>query len=348
MRAVMTKCPVCDQKDLVLAASPASIHAEVRLRREFVLARLARRAPRAELKDLTEFMHGLPAPLYACSACGLLIRGEPSVFGVASYESDPNDQDLMAQLFPKYVAGFRQKRQAYCQLLRPCAEILEVGSHLGAFLTVAEEWDWRPQGLDVGRDTVAFQQARGLSVNRQVVEDASHPPGAFDAVFIWNCFEQLQHPASTLAAVHRLLSCHGLLIIRLPNAGFYRALRTEIQPWRDDDLVLHALAYNNLLGFPYLHGHTAESLTRLVSQWGFDSVGGFNSELVTMPFPDVSRRIAGEQRAISRVIAAWSSKTMAQTGGLTGPWIELVFRKIERPARPRLRRGDPRFLRRAA
>jgi hypothetical protein len=87
----------------------------------------------------------------------------------------------------------------------------------------------------------------------------------------------------------------------------------------------------------------------------------FNSELVTMPFPDLNRRIAEEQKIVSRAVAAWSLTIAAQTGRLSGPWIELVFRKVEEPAwKERRRRKDPgaeagwrsnidlRFLRRAA
>ena len=118
----MEQCPVCGSRDFNVAASIDSIDDEVRLRREFVLTRMGRNASRNELKDLTEFMYGGPAPLQACAECGLLIRAEKSGSAAPSYEEDPNDPELMAQLFPRYVDAFRRKEQNYRQLLRPHAD----------------------------------------------------------------------------------------------------------------------------------------------------------------------------------------------------------------------------------
>ncbi len=299
------------------------------MQREFVFSRLARKADRSELKDLTDFMHGFTAPLAACRNCGVVTRAERRLRAADSYEEDPNDPDLMTQVYPRYVEAFRHKRIAYEPLLKPHADVLELGSHLGAFLQTAEEWSWRPAGLDIGKDTSDFVRSHGLPVYRQTVEDATLRAGSFDAVFVWNCFEQLPEPAPTLAAIHKLLNRYGLLVIRVPNADFYRTLGHQFENGGRQEFILHALAYNNLLGFPYLHGYTAASLNGLVTQWGFEYVRGFNSELVTMPFADITRRIRQEQTAVSRAVAGWSSATTTETGTLTGPWIELVYRRLE-------------------
>jgi hypothetical protein len=80
-----------------------------------------------------------------------------------------------------------------------------------------------------------------------------------------------------------------------------------------------------------------ESLNRLVTRWGFEPVRGFNSELVTMPFGDVSQRIFEEQTAISEAVRR-----------LMGPWMELVYRKVEMPWRGTKCKMDARFLERAS
>jgi hypothetical protein len=110
---------------------------EIRSREQFIHSRLNRKASLPELKDLTDFMHGFAAP---------------------------NDPGIMAQLLPRYVQAFRNKEPGFRHLLRPHAEVLEAGSHLGAFLQVAEEWNWRATGLDVGSDTAGFTQSTGLTV----------------------------------------------------------------------------------------------------------------------------------------------------------------------------------------
>jgi SAM-dependent methyltransferase len=334
------------------------IRAEIQLRNSFVFERIGRRAARSELKDLVDFMHGFPAPLARCSSCGTLVRGEQRVREAHSYQGDPNDLDLMAHVYPLYLEAFRRKSNVYRPLLKPHADVLEIGSHLGAFLQAAAEWSWNTAALDVGNDTVEFARSRGFRLERNVIEEASFPRGTFDAVFVWNCFEQIPEPGEMLTAIHFVLKRHGLLVIRVPNSLFYGMLSRQLQRKNQEaeSFTVHALAYNNLLGFPYLYGYSAEALNRIVSYYGFKPVCGANSELVTMPFSDITPRITREQTAISQAVSEWSAAAAAKKGQLAGPWIEMVFRKVHDPASskgsparrlPR-RKINPRFLERAA
>jgi 2-polyprenyl-3-methyl-5-hydroxy-6-metoxy-1,4-benzoquinol methylase len=320
------------------AVSAAALQAEVEQRNQFIHERLRRKANRSELKDLTDFMHDGPARLFRCASCGLAVRDEPDVRATDSYEEDPNDPDLMQHVYPRYVEAFRNKAGAYRERLRPGASVVEVGSHLGGFLQAAEEWNWRPVGLDIGRDTSEFARRQGgLTVRRETLEDTRIASGSADAVFIWNCFEQLAEPATALHHARRLLGPGGLLVVRVPNLRFYLERQGDTE----------GLAWNNLLGFPYLYGYTAEALNRLVRQSGFEPVRGYNSELVTMPFPDPSLAVTNEQIANSRRIAEWSSRSTKESCSLTGPWIEIVYRKMSEAqrSRPKL---DLHFLERAA
>jgi SAM-dependent methyltransferase len=236
------------------------------------------------------------------------------------------------------VEFFRNKEAAFRDRLRPRASVIELGSHLGGFLQVAEEWDWRPVGLDIGKDTSDFARRRGLTVRRETIEDTKLGYATADAVFIWNCFEQLADARPTLEAAYRLLRPHGLLVLRVPNARFYLDHRGRNEDW---------LAWNNLLGFPYLHGYTDESLNRLVSSHGFEPVRGFNSELLTTPFAELTQPLAAEQRAVSEAVAHDSSEKTRIHDSLTGPWIEVIYRKQREVKRwrPRI---DLHFLERSA
>jgi SAM-dependent methyltransferase len=320
------------------AVSAAALASEVERRNHFVQSRLRRKASRAELKDLTDFMHDGPARLARCARCGLLLRDETDVRATASYEEDPNDPDLMQHVYPRYVESFRNKADAYRDRLNAGASVIEVGSHLGGFLQAAEEWNWRPAGLDIGYDTSEFARKIGLTVRRETIEDTRLPAGSADAVFVWNCFEQLADPGATLRSAWRLLARHGLLVLRVPNGDFYLERR-----FQDDG----ALEWNNLLAFPYLHGYSAVTLNRVARRHGFEPVRGFNSELITMPFPDPSAAVTAEQIATSSRTGEWSSRTTAERGTLTGPWIEIIYRKRDEIQRcePKI---DLRFLERAA
>jgi hypothetical protein len=99
----------------------------------------------------------------------------------------------MRHLYPRYRDAFARKCGHFQPLLPPGAEVLEVGSHLGSFLEIAETWSWKPVGLDIGRETSAFARHQGGTVKRVSFDDYS-PPARPDAIFIWNYFEQLDDP----------------------------------------------------------------------------------------------------------------------------------------------------------
>ncbi len=260
--------------------------------------------------DLTDFMHGDPAPLLSCALCGIGVRDEPER---ASYESDVYDSNLMKHLYPRYLRAFRQKEPHFRELLRPRAEVLEVGSHLGAFLQAAEEWEWRPTGLDVGQDTSSFARRLGARVIRQSIEDARIQPRSADAVFIWNCFEQIENPGSALRAARSKLKRDGLLIVRVPNFEYYRrAGRSSLM-----------LGYNNLLGFPYRFGYTPESLSALLRQHGFRPVAALNSTLLTMPFPELTPEVRCENQA---AFSRYAGSRFVRPESAEGPWMEIVAR----------------------
>jgi SAM-dependent methyltransferase len=348
----IAECPVCGSSTFAPAVALSSIAEEIRFRDDFVHARIGYKASPTELKDLTDFMHGFAAPLISCIGCGLVMRAESQVRAADNYEEDPNDPDLMMQVYPRFVEAFRNKEAAYRDLLPERADILELGSHLGGFMQAAEEWNWYPIALDIGRATSTFARRRGFEVRREVIEDTALRASTFKAVFIWNCFDQLPDPAATLQHSWRLLKHHGLLVLRVPNVLFYRVLGRQFWHGARDRFIVRALAYNNLLGFPYLYGYDAEALKSLVERHGFKYLRGFNSELLTMPFADLTRRIDSEQKSISAAVADWSTRTTVESGTLTGPWIEMLFRKVEDPVRTRSRlprrRIDTRFLERAA
>ncbi|HEY3840451.1 MAG TPA: methyltransferase domain-containing protein [Bryobacteraceae bacterium] len=284
---------------------------EVGIRSRFVRKHIGHHPDRAELMDLTRFMHGRPEKLVKCAFCGLAMREENAP---AHYADDLYDPVLLAHLFPRYLQAFQEKERNYRELLRPRAEVLEVGSHLGAFLAAGEEWGWRPTGIDVGEYTSAFARRQGLRVKRTAIEDARIGDRSLDGVFIWNCFEQMERPREALGSLRPMLRRHGVLVIRVPNFAFYQNRRS-----------LRELAFNNLLGFPYLTGHTPGSLVRLVRQFGFEPVAGFDSTLLILPFPNVSRELESEMEAAYALYRSAGSKSPDR---LAGPWIEIAFRVV--------------------
>lgn len=300
---------------------------EMLLRAQFVLDRVHRAPRRAERKDLTEFARNDITPILQCSTCCALSRksAEPDE---EAYVEDEYDASAMEALLPRYVAAFRKKEAPYRTLLPPGATVLEVGPHFGAFLEVAREWGWQAQGVDIGKDTTEFVRAHGHTVHNATLEECAFQDAVFDGVFVWNCIEQIDDPRPTLAAARRVLRRGGLLVLRTPNALFYRECRRYLETKVDTELataITRTLAYNNLLGWPYLNGYSDAHLDRLAQDFHRDR--GLDADLLTVPFPDIEFDMVAEKEAAAAALRGWSALDRhAAAGELTGSWIEVCYR----------------------
>lgn len=327
----MPTCPVCFGSAFSTLVPSSKIDEECRERERFIAQRLARPASGDELKDLTEFFHQGKADILACATCKLLLREEHQPPAAETYSDDEYDPSVMERLYPRYLDAFRQKEKPYRALLSEGARILEVGSHYGAFLQTAEEWGWRAEGVDVGKDTSRFARSKGFTIHAKELTDCRFAESSFDAVFIWNCFEQIADPKPTLAESRRILKPNGLLTVRTPNGLFYaicqKLLSEKDLRSRAAEFLTEAMGYNNLLGFPYLYGYSAATLERLMEQFGFRSEGMLNSELITLPLPENPDWVEAEERAISNEVRMLARSVLSNREGvLTGPWIEMWFR----------------------
>src|SRR5213076_2119134 len=194
-----------------------------------------------------------------CRDCDILVRREADA---PSFETDHYEAFAMERMLRAHINAYRRKRRLYQPLLQRGARIVEVGSYIGGFLHVAREWGWDAIGVDVGHDTAHFARAHGYTTLDGSLEQCAFESHAFDGVFIWNTFEQIADPKQLLAEVRRILKPGGVLVIRTPNANFYRAAA---------DVPL--LGHSNLLAFPHLYGYTRRSLNRLVTSRGFATAG---------------------------------------------------------------------------
>jgi 2-polyprenyl-3-methyl-5-hydroxy-6-metoxy-1,4-benzoquinol methylase len=328
----MSICPICSGTSFAPIASRERLEQECRVRATFVNQRLSHPVTPNEAKDLTDFFHAEKAEIEECKTCSLLIRTEYERPPAEDYSKDDYDPEVIEREYPEYVAAFRRKEGTYRELLPSGARVLEVGSHYGAFLQVAAEWGWRAEGVDVGKDTSSFACSKGFLVQKVELQDAGFPEETFDAVFIWNCFEQIEQPKPLLQACRRVLKPGGLLTLRTPNGLFYSICQSLLSDGtlntETEQFLVDAMGYNNLLGFPYLYGHNRATLQRLVEPYGFRIDGFLNSELLTLPVPDKSRAVQEEERAINKEMRMLANSIISDKAGvLAGPWIEVWFRR---------------------
>ncbi|HLH01623.1 MAG TPA: class I SAM-dependent methyltransferase [Bryobacteraceae bacterium] len=312
--------------------SAAALDAEAQLRSRFIRQRVTHPLAPAEKKDLTDFFHNEEADLLTCVHCGLLVRARHHSPPAGDYSADSYDQAAIERLYPDYLKAFTAKESPYRALLPPTARVIELGSHYGAFLETAANWGWKATGVDVGEDSSRFARSRGLDVRIGELKDCSFEAGACDGVFIWNCFDQIEDPRSVLQEAARILKRSGLLVVRTPNGLFYTLCQTLL---RDSSLsaeaanfLIEAMAYNNLLAFPYQYGYSRATLELLIEPFGFHPEGMLNSELLTLPLPERPDWVVAQERQIRQGVDLLERSVLrSQDGELAGLWIELWFRK---------------------
>lgn len=310
------RCPVCRRTEASIVATAAEIRTEVEERWAFHLGRL-RPGTRTEcLVDRAIFSQRPPMQVVQCLACGTLFR-DPAEIGsavVTLYTGETIDPDVMRDLFDAQRRPFRRQAAKLTEVAGRVGTGLEVGSYVGAFLAAAREEGWTFQGLDVNDRACDFARGLGFRVTRGTLADL--PRGcAFDAVTIWNCFEQLPDPAAAAAIARTILTRRGVLAVRVPNGSFYATVRRHLTG-PAAAIARALLAHNNLLGFPYRYGFTPASLTALLRAAGFEAKLVVPEVLVPMATRWTRRWAATEERLLKlglRLLA----------GRLPAPWFEV-------------------------
>lgn len=335
----MIRCPVCSAPSFSVLMTAKALREETEIRNQFIRERLTRPLSEAESKDLTDFFHNEQADLLACDTCGLLLRSEREEPAAQSYSEDEYDAGAIENIYPKYVRAFAAKETPYRGLLPAGAKVVELGSHYGAFLEVASRWGWNAVGVDIGKDSSRFARSHGFDVRSCELSECRFESGSLDGLFIWNCFDQIEKPRPILDQARRILKRDGLLVVRTPNGLLYARCQGllrdgALQP-EARQFLIEAIAYNNLLAFPYKYGYSGATLERLIAPFGFRCEGTLNSELITLPLPEDPDWVKQEERTIQEGVELLARSVLRSAKGeLAGPWIELWFRRDETVLRP--------------
>lgn len=312
----LTRCVVCGEADTLEIASAADIRAEAELLWEFHMRRLSPRTPPERLVDRVTFSQSPPWRVVRCQVCGLVYRNpmEKREALRETYTDAAPARDALLALHHGQRASFRVQAARLSRHLsrKGTGGGLEVGSYVGAFLAAARDAHWQFEGLDVNPHVNAFTRSMGFVVHDGDLEHF-RPDRTFDAVAIWNTFDQLPDPRTAVGAAVRLLRPGGTLAIRVPNGECYARLRPHLtssvraRRWR----TTYALAANNLLTFPYRFGFSPAALTQLLSDKGFhvDRVVGD----VLVPTADEWTRgwAVAEERMLKPLTKLWK------------PWFEM-------------------------
>jgi SAM-dependent methyltransferase len=314
----LPECPACGGREAAEIASREAIRREMEALWAFHLRRLRPGAPATALTDRLAFTQPPPLRLLSCTCCGTLRRdpeeGETNLLD--RYAAEALSPAVLGALFEAQRTSARRQMDRLARLGGPRGEGLEVGLYTGAFLAAAEGSGWRFHGIDVNEGAVAFARSLGLSADRGTLEDLP-VERRYDALAIWNCFEQLPAPRTALHRAHALLRPGGVLALRVPNGAFYRRCRARLDG-AAHHLAVALLAHNNLLAFPYRYGFTPASLTYALEAAGF-RVAAIHAEALVPTADRWTRRWAvWEERTAKALLRRLPARS--------APWLELYAR----------------------
>jgi 2-polyprenyl-3-methyl-5-hydroxy-6-metoxy-1,4-benzoquinol methylase len=313
----LAPCPVCGTADHDVVANADHIRREVELLWEFHTPRLRPDTPPARLADRVAFSQHPPLNVVRCSCCSLVYRNprERAYELRATYEHDSPDRAVLESLFNNQRRSFRTQARRLTRALGRTGRGVEIGSYVGAFLDAARAEGWTFEGLDINSCLVSFARQRGLQVTLGDITSLDDTT-RYDAVAIWNTFEQLPDPRDVVRQAHTALHDGGILALRVPNGDYYAAVRRHLDG-PASSIARALLAQNNLLTFPYRHGFTPRSLRTLLERAGFTIVSMIGSPLVptsdewTRPWATLEERLV---------------KSLLRPLGRLGvmPWIEVL------------------------
>lgn len=315
-----TRCAVCGGSDTCELAGPDDIRAEAELLWQFHMRRLSPRTPPDRLVDRVAFSQDPPWRVVQCRTCGLVYRNpvEKRDELRETYADDAPSSDALRALHEAQRRSYRAQARRLTRHFSRRGTGLEVGSYVGAFLAAARESRWQFEGLDVNARVNAFVRSLGFVVHDGDLE-RFHWERTFDAVAIWNTFDQLPDPRGALRAAGHLLRSDGVLALRVPNGECYARWRARLgsRSRAVRGAAVSILARNNLLTFPYRFGFSPPSLTRLLRETGFETERVVSDVLVPTADEFTKRWAALEERVIKPLTKRWS------------PWFEVYAGKTE-------------------
>jgi 2-polyprenyl-3-methyl-5-hydroxy-6-metoxy-1,4-benzoquinol methylase len=322
---MIVPCLACGSRRFRLLLSPDEVQEEGKWLRRFHLKR-----GRSDLTDVADFTQCDPVSIMQCGDCGTLVRNpQPTPDALARlYRHDRYSAQTLEQLFECERDFFAAKADHVSSLIPAKGSVLEVGSFVGSFLTAAESKNLKALGVDVGDDTCRFTKERGLNVRRGDFRTLEMNQ-TFDAVCIWNTFDQMNEPDTVLARSYELLNPNGYLVVRVPNGLFKVACLMAERCSRHARQARTAQAYNNFTTFPYLVGYTPRSIKALLGKYGFRIKEMRGETIMPLCGADSNSRAAREERRTKRAVMLASRLALDRHNLFLYPWMTIVAQKIE-------------------
>jgi 2-polyprenyl-3-methyl-5-hydroxy-6-metoxy-1,4-benzoquinol methylase len=195
-----------------------------------------------------------------CRRCGMvsampMIGGEEIVDGYRQVvdEAYLSEEGARRELF----AWIADAMDGY---VVPGKRLLEFGSSVGLFLSVAGDRGWDARGVEPSK--WAVEQGRrlfGVALEQGSLEDFRAEPQSADVLVLLDVLEHVVDPLEALRSLRAALEPEGLLVLSTLNlAGVHARVRGDRWPW-----FIRS----------HLHYFTPETLSAMLAKAGYRMVG---------------------------------------------------------------------------
>ena len=156
---------------------------------------------------------------------------------------------------------------------------LDVGFGNGSLLFTAQEWGFRPLGLDLRPASVEALQRLGIEARAADLTTLDEP-GRFAVISLADVLEHMPFPRDGLVAAHRLLQPDGVLFVSMPNY--------DCMAWR----LLDAGNANPYWGeLEHFHNFSRARLETVLREQGFEPLHYAVSERYRVCMEVIARRV---------------------------------------------------------
>jgi len=193
-----------------------------------------------------------------CSSCGLIF--------LEKILSETEILNYYPEFYEAYnVVGdqklLEKKLQFIFSFCKKCSSILDVGCASGNFLKVAKKNGFRDVfGVELNSSMREIASHKGIEIIGSTLTDAYRTGRTFDVITLWDVFEHLPDPITSLELIFSMLNQNGLLFISIPNLNsFDRFLFGK--SWIGWDAPRHFFLFDQKL------------LKELLNKCGFDYIG---------------------------------------------------------------------------
>ena len=167
-----------------------------------------------------------------CRSCSLVyMNPRPHHEAVVENYGDVEDQEYVEEEQGR-IETFGESLELV-QRYRAAGHLLDVGCHVGTFLTLAEQAGFDVAGVEPSRwgSDIARSRIAG-SVHCGAIEDAPLPDGGYDVVTLWDVIEHLPDPALDIRAIHSALRPGGIFAVSTMDVdSLFAKLAGRRWPW---------------------------------------------------------------------------------------------------------------------